>query len=199
MSYFFFFSSRRRHTRFLPVSWARRCVQETGQKTGTDYVKFKTTLTQKKEKLFAAGDINRWEIPSNHFQDIDKNEIQHNRKEAFSFMLPRETAIEHDLRDQFAFYNEQLFKELSRCFDYRYKEYARHFAEFSKLQSSNVTEFHVIWADVLSHFEVEGGLTKPIPIYKLSENYDNPNNQEGGEAEEKKEDEEQDVINEEQS
>eukprot|EP01015_Nassula_variabilis_P018559 TRINITY_DN3040_c0_g1_i8.p1 TRINITY_DN3040_c0_g1~~TRINITY_DN3040_c0_g1_i8.p1 ORF type:complete len:199 (+),score=59.79 TRINITY_DN3040_c0_g1_i8:1-597(+) len=26
----FFFSSRRRHTRFLPVSWARRCVQETG-------------------------------------------------------------------------------------------------------------------------------------------------------------------------
>eukprot|EP01015_Nassula_variabilis_P027370 TRINITY_DN55_c0_g1_i1.p1 TRINITY_DN55_c0_g1~~TRINITY_DN55_c0_g1_i1.p1 ORF type:complete len:293 (-),score=83.16 TRINITY_DN55_c0_g1_i1:95-973(-) len=27
---FFFFSSRRRHTRFLPVSWARRCVQETG-------------------------------------------------------------------------------------------------------------------------------------------------------------------------
>eukprot|EP00828_Plagiopyla_frontata_P008988 TRINITY_DN14575_c0_g1_i2.p4 TRINITY_DN14575_c0_g1~~TRINITY_DN14575_c0_g1_i2.p4 ORF type:complete len:119 (+),score=28.96 TRINITY_DN14575_c0_g1_i2:3-359(+) len=27
--YFFFFSSRRRHTRFLPVSWARRCVQET--------------------------------------------------------------------------------------------------------------------------------------------------------------------------
>eukprot|EP01015_Nassula_variabilis_P013681 TRINITY_DN21269_c0_g1_i1.p1 TRINITY_DN21269_c0_g1~~TRINITY_DN21269_c0_g1_i1.p1 ORF type:complete len:297 (+),score=37.64 TRINITY_DN21269_c0_g1_i1:2-892(+) len=28
----FFFSSRRRHTRFLPVSWARRCVQETGHK-----------------------------------------------------------------------------------------------------------------------------------------------------------------------
>eukprot|EP00828_Plagiopyla_frontata_P005746 TRINITY_DN12371_c0_g1_i1.p2 TRINITY_DN12371_c0_g1~~TRINITY_DN12371_c0_g1_i1.p2 ORF type:complete len:120 (+),score=31.32 TRINITY_DN12371_c0_g1_i1:21-380(+) len=27
--FFFFFSSRRRHTRFLPVSWARRCVQET--------------------------------------------------------------------------------------------------------------------------------------------------------------------------
>eukprot|EP00828_Plagiopyla_frontata_P039483 TRINITY_DN5194_c0_g1_i5.p3 TRINITY_DN5194_c0_g1~~TRINITY_DN5194_c0_g1_i5.p3 ORF type:complete len:132 (-),score=30.42 TRINITY_DN5194_c0_g1_i5:88-483(-) len=29
---FFFFSSRRRHTRFLPVSWARRCVQETAPK-----------------------------------------------------------------------------------------------------------------------------------------------------------------------
>eukprot|EP00828_Plagiopyla_frontata_P041433 TRINITY_DN5902_c0_g2_i14.p1 TRINITY_DN5902_c0_g2~~TRINITY_DN5902_c0_g2_i14.p1 ORF type:complete len:125 (+),score=11.39 TRINITY_DN5902_c0_g2_i14:22-396(+) len=31
MFYFFFFSSRRRHTRFLPVSWARRCVQETAK------------------------------------------------------------------------------------------------------------------------------------------------------------------------
>eukprot|EP00831_Metopus_contortus_P080185 TRINITY_DN8145_c0_g1_i1.p2 TRINITY_DN8145_c0_g1~~TRINITY_DN8145_c0_g1_i1.p2 ORF type:complete len:119 (-),score=28.24 TRINITY_DN8145_c0_g1_i1:486-842(-) len=28
--YFFFFSSRRRHTRCREVSWARRCVQETG-------------------------------------------------------------------------------------------------------------------------------------------------------------------------
>eukprot|EP01016_Furgasonia_blochmanni_P009965 TRINITY_DN1417_c0_g1_i16.p3 TRINITY_DN1417_c0_g1~~TRINITY_DN1417_c0_g1_i16.p3 ORF type:complete len:181 (+),score=66.46 TRINITY_DN1417_c0_g1_i16:2-544(+) len=28
--YFFFFSSRRRHTRSCLVSWARRCVQETG-------------------------------------------------------------------------------------------------------------------------------------------------------------------------
>eukprot|EP00831_Metopus_contortus_P013635 TRINITY_DN15545_c0_g1_i2.p3 TRINITY_DN15545_c0_g1~~TRINITY_DN15545_c0_g1_i2.p3 ORF type:complete len:138 (+),score=22.05 TRINITY_DN15545_c0_g1_i2:52-465(+) len=29
--FFFFFSSRRRHTRCREVSWARRCVQETGQ------------------------------------------------------------------------------------------------------------------------------------------------------------------------
>eukprot|EP00831_Metopus_contortus_P060850 TRINITY_DN52743_c0_g1_i1.p2 TRINITY_DN52743_c0_g1~~TRINITY_DN52743_c0_g1_i1.p2 ORF type:complete len:109 (-),score=50.02 TRINITY_DN52743_c0_g1_i1:14-340(-) len=28
---FFFFSSRRRHTRCREVSWARRCVQETGE------------------------------------------------------------------------------------------------------------------------------------------------------------------------
>eukprot|EP00831_Metopus_contortus_P080164 TRINITY_DN8137_c0_g1_i1.p2 TRINITY_DN8137_c0_g1~~TRINITY_DN8137_c0_g1_i1.p2 ORF type:complete len:124 (-),score=20.58 TRINITY_DN8137_c0_g1_i1:239-610(-) len=29
MGFFFFFSSRRRHTRCREVSWARRCVQET--------------------------------------------------------------------------------------------------------------------------------------------------------------------------
>eukprot|EP00831_Metopus_contortus_P003049 TRINITY_DN11131_c0_g1_i2.p2 TRINITY_DN11131_c0_g1~~TRINITY_DN11131_c0_g1_i2.p2 ORF type:complete len:108 (+),score=32.12 TRINITY_DN11131_c0_g1_i2:97-420(+) len=30
VSFTFFFSSRRRHTRCREVSWARRCVQETG-------------------------------------------------------------------------------------------------------------------------------------------------------------------------
>eukprot|EP00831_Metopus_contortus_P080586 TRINITY_DN8271_c0_g1_i1.p1 TRINITY_DN8271_c0_g1~~TRINITY_DN8271_c0_g1_i1.p1 ORF type:complete len:111 (-),score=31.87 TRINITY_DN8271_c0_g1_i1:22-354(-) len=32
---FFFFSSRRRHTRCREVSWARRCVQETAQSQST--------------------------------------------------------------------------------------------------------------------------------------------------------------------
>ncbi len=34
----FFFSSRRRHTRFALVSWARRCVRETG--IGLSFVQF---------------------------------------------------------------------------------------------------------------------------------------------------------------
>eukprot|EP00825_Cyclidium_porcatum_P013869 TRINITY_DN17357_c0_g1_i2.p4 TRINITY_DN17357_c0_g1~~TRINITY_DN17357_c0_g1_i2.p4 ORF type:complete len:114 (+),score=10.09 TRINITY_DN17357_c0_g1_i2:47-388(+) len=33
---FFFFSSRRRHTRSCLVSWARRCVQETGVNMARD-------------------------------------------------------------------------------------------------------------------------------------------------------------------
>eukprot|EP00831_Metopus_contortus_P044803 TRINITY_DN35918_c0_g1_i2.p2 TRINITY_DN35918_c0_g1~~TRINITY_DN35918_c0_g1_i2.p2 ORF type:complete len:139 (+),score=35.83 TRINITY_DN35918_c0_g1_i2:75-491(+) len=42
MFVFFFFSSRRRHTRCREVSWARRCVQETGTWASTFIVlKFK--------------------------------------------------------------------------------------------------------------------------------------------------------------
>eukprot|EP00831_Metopus_contortus_P064422 TRINITY_DN57673_c0_g1_i1.p1 TRINITY_DN57673_c0_g1~~TRINITY_DN57673_c0_g1_i1.p1 ORF type:complete len:199 (+),score=29.05 TRINITY_DN57673_c0_g1_i1:16-612(+) len=54
---FFFFSSRRRHTRCREVSWARRCVQETGTAliwtlvrslSGmTTYVNFKSTGAKK--------------------------------------------------------------------------------------------------------------------------------------------------------
>eukprot|EP00825_Cyclidium_porcatum_P028202 TRINITY_DN30515_c0_g1_i3.p1 TRINITY_DN30515_c0_g1~~TRINITY_DN30515_c0_g1_i3.p1 ORF type:complete len:247 (+),score=-9.18 TRINITY_DN30515_c0_g1_i3:65-805(+) len=42
---FFFFSSRRRHTRSCLVSWARRCVQETGSEDGV----FALTLARCRE------------------------------------------------------------------------------------------------------------------------------------------------------
>eukprot|EP01015_Nassula_variabilis_P024202 TRINITY_DN45_c0_g1_i1.p1 TRINITY_DN45_c0_g1~~TRINITY_DN45_c0_g1_i1.p1 ORF type:complete len:182 (+),score=80.97 TRINITY_DN45_c0_g1_i1:2-547(+) len=44
---FFFFSSRRRHTRFLPVSWARRCVQETGvHGDNNQYIEYKQKMNK---------------------------------------------------------------------------------------------------------------------------------------------------------
>eukprot|EP00831_Metopus_contortus_P020177 TRINITY_DN18859_c0_g1_i1.p2 TRINITY_DN18859_c0_g1~~TRINITY_DN18859_c0_g1_i1.p2 ORF type:complete len:145 (+),score=30.42 TRINITY_DN18859_c0_g1_i1:42-476(+) len=55
----FFFSSRRRHTRCREVSWARRCVQETGtnseislcfSKKGTDFLKIEIDLSTLREK-----------------------------------------------------------------------------------------------------------------------------------------------------
>ena len=33
---YYFFSSRRRHTRFLPVSWARRCVEDAAHETARE-------------------------------------------------------------------------------------------------------------------------------------------------------------------
>eukprot|EP00831_Metopus_contortus_P032533 TRINITY_DN26252_c0_g1_i2.p4 TRINITY_DN26252_c0_g1~~TRINITY_DN26252_c0_g1_i2.p4 ORF type:complete len:131 (-),score=36.39 TRINITY_DN26252_c0_g1_i2:16-408(-) len=42
---FFFFSSRRRHTRCREVSWARRCVQE------TDLKQLRILMIQKKEQM----------------------------------------------------------------------------------------------------------------------------------------------------
>eukprot|EP00831_Metopus_contortus_P016568 TRINITY_DN16975_c0_g1_i1.p2 TRINITY_DN16975_c0_g1~~TRINITY_DN16975_c0_g1_i1.p2 ORF type:complete len:126 (+),score=45.66 TRINITY_DN16975_c0_g1_i1:3-380(+) len=44
----FFFSSRRRHTRCREVSWARRCVQETGRKRKK--IRFPQQRRAKREK-----------------------------------------------------------------------------------------------------------------------------------------------------
>eukprot|EP00828_Plagiopyla_frontata_P030222 TRINITY_DN3928_c0_g1_i1.p1 TRINITY_DN3928_c0_g1~~TRINITY_DN3928_c0_g1_i1.p1 ORF type:complete len:870 (-),score=148.87 TRINITY_DN3928_c0_g1_i1:12-2621(-) len=48
---FFFFSSRRRHTRFLPVSWARRCVQETVQQVKQQLLKLQI-IKKEDKKLY---------------------------------------------------------------------------------------------------------------------------------------------------
>eukprot|EP00828_Plagiopyla_frontata_P006786 TRINITY_DN13053_c0_g1_i4.p2 TRINITY_DN13053_c0_g1~~TRINITY_DN13053_c0_g1_i4.p2 ORF type:complete len:342 (+),score=68.12 TRINITY_DN13053_c0_g1_i4:45-1070(+) len=72
--FFFFFSSRRRHTRFLPVSWARRCVQETVSTQSTWETKkmglgiylptpnkIKDTVAESSSKLkFAASSMQGW-------------------------------------------------------------------------------------------------------------------------------------------
>eukprot|EP01015_Nassula_variabilis_P006046 TRINITY_DN1459_c0_g1_i14.p3 TRINITY_DN1459_c0_g1~~TRINITY_DN1459_c0_g1_i14.p3 ORF type:complete len:125 (-),score=43.53 TRINITY_DN1459_c0_g1_i14:126-500(-) len=56
ISIIFFFSSRRRHTRFLPVSWARRCVQETETSVSDQKILEKAT------EIFGAYDLNRNDV-----------------------------------------------------------------------------------------------------------------------------------------
>eukprot|EP00831_Metopus_contortus_P016206 TRINITY_DN16764_c0_g1_i1.p2 TRINITY_DN16764_c0_g1~~TRINITY_DN16764_c0_g1_i1.p2 ORF type:complete len:142 (-),score=45.04 TRINITY_DN16764_c0_g1_i1:191-616(-) len=63
---FFFFSSRRRHTRCREVSWARRCVQETGYQRRVHgdtafvtIVKASENEIKKKTKKFAQRVINK--------------------------------------------------------------------------------------------------------------------------------------------
>eukprot|EP01015_Nassula_variabilis_P017466 TRINITY_DN2751_c0_g1_i3.p2 TRINITY_DN2751_c0_g1~~TRINITY_DN2751_c0_g1_i3.p2 ORF type:complete len:165 (+),score=48.21 TRINITY_DN2751_c0_g1_i3:2-496(+) len=69
IDYVFFFSSRRRHTRFLPVSWARRCVQETEieppkEQTNEDQeeVKQEVSLSKRKSKQ----DLSESDVLSNN-------------------------------------------------------------------------------------------------------------------------------------
>eukprot|EP00831_Metopus_contortus_P027975 TRINITY_DN23383_c0_g1_i1.p2 TRINITY_DN23383_c0_g1~~TRINITY_DN23383_c0_g1_i1.p2 ORF type:complete len:126 (+),score=43.45 TRINITY_DN23383_c0_g1_i1:85-462(+) len=57
----FFFSSRRRHTRCREVSWARRCVQETGTSTGS------TSCTTCKKGQFFDGLSECIDCPAGHY------------------------------------------------------------------------------------------------------------------------------------
>eukprot|EP00828_Plagiopyla_frontata_P024635 TRINITY_DN31439_c0_g1_i1.p1 TRINITY_DN31439_c0_g1~~TRINITY_DN31439_c0_g1_i1.p1 ORF type:complete len:167 (+),score=16.71 TRINITY_DN31439_c0_g1_i1:3-503(+) len=63
----FFFSSRRRHTRFLPVSWARRCVQETVSTQSTwDWTYEMVVPTFVREIDFAFRDeLDNWDTNNN--------------------------------------------------------------------------------------------------------------------------------------
>eukprot|EP00831_Metopus_contortus_P041845 TRINITY_DN32904_c0_g1_i1.p2 TRINITY_DN32904_c0_g1~~TRINITY_DN32904_c0_g1_i1.p2 ORF type:complete len:117 (-),score=27.03 TRINITY_DN32904_c0_g1_i1:213-563(-) len=61
MKLFFFFSSRRRHTRCREVSWARRCVQETGTLFWEVLIRvsiFSSRELQRIELFFSFGRLN---------------------------------------------------------------------------------------------------------------------------------------------
>ena len=85
------------------------------------------------------------------------------------------------IKDKFAFYNQQVSEELSRCFDDKSKRYLSHFSNLSKIQTdviydvTNISTYiynynrilkaHIIWADVLTHF---GEVTGENPPKKMS-------------------------------
>lgn len=57
------------------------------------------------------GDPSKWDLPA----DLPKTvqEIKINKAEAFKFMLPNETRLVSDLRDNLAFMNRQLVDEVN--------------------------------------------------------------------------------------
>eukprot|EP01017_Pseudomicrothorax_dubius_P037480 TRINITY_DN5499_c0_g2_i8.p1 TRINITY_DN5499_c0_g2~~TRINITY_DN5499_c0_g2_i8.p1 ORF type:complete len:449 (-),score=82.50 TRINITY_DN5499_c0_g2_i8:47-1393(-) len=132
---------------------------------GQEYIRHKMKVDQKKERLFQLGDISKWEMTPAQLQGLDKAEILKNKGEALKVMLPKETALEFQLRDQFAFYNQQNHTEVKRSFGYINTEYRNHFANLAKLQSNTLANIHVVWADLLANFSEAGApLSKPSSI-----------------------------------
>ena len=48
--------------------------------------------------------------------------------------------MQNDLRDQFAFFNNKAFKDIERCVEVKCRTYSKHFIDFAKLQSENLTD-----------------------------------------------------------
>jgi len=119
---------------------------------GLEYVRRKKELFAKKEKLFALGDITKWELSSAKLREYSREELMKNKALAMELMLPKETAQVAELRTQFAFYNAQCFSEITKGLQEKCKQYAGNFHEFAKLQADNLTEVHVHWADMMAHF-----------------------------------------------
>eukprot|EP00831_Metopus_contortus_P069539 TRINITY_DN6259_c0_g1_i1.p2 TRINITY_DN6259_c0_g1~~TRINITY_DN6259_c0_g1_i1.p2 ORF type:complete len:168 (-),score=43.97 TRINITY_DN6259_c0_g1_i1:144-647(-) len=76
---FFFFSSRRRHTRCREVSWARRCVQETGTWESDQSINVKLCSIVSKENVCCSDfthllrDLKFFVVSTSIKQDKDKS------------------------------------------------------------------------------------------------------------------------------
>lgn len=75
------------------------------------YVNEKVRLTNKKEKLWAAGDQTKWEIVD-EFNKVDKAQLKANKSYAMSTMCTRETQVLDNLKKRLGFANRTNFEEL---------------------------------------------------------------------------------------
>jgi len=53
--------------------------------------------------------------------------------------------IENDLKDQFAYINNQTFEEVFRCFNEKFDRYCQHYVDFSALQSEFISDVRVFF------------------------------------------------------
>eukprot|EP00831_Metopus_contortus_P033054 TRINITY_DN26557_c0_g1_i3.p1 TRINITY_DN26557_c0_g1~~TRINITY_DN26557_c0_g1_i3.p1 ORF type:complete len:173 (+),score=72.76 TRINITY_DN26557_c0_g1_i3:63-581(+) len=97
---FFFFSSRRRHTRCREVSWARRCVQETG--INAEYMGRKRRKPKKKARIAKFGIVNepdKVKARVERFKGTEAKGQQEKKEERQKrFTIPDKEAIKREER-----------------------------------------------------------------------------------------------------
>eukprot|EP00831_Metopus_contortus_P029961 TRINITY_DN24620_c0_g1_i1.p2 TRINITY_DN24620_c0_g1~~TRINITY_DN24620_c0_g1_i1.p2 ORF type:complete len:128 (-),score=67.45 TRINITY_DN24620_c0_g1_i1:166-549(-) len=76
---FFFFSSRRRHTRCREVSWARRCVQETG--INAEYMGIEETKKKSKEIMDKKNKMENKQVSKQSTKEKEKEDLMRYRSE----------------------------------------------------------------------------------------------------------------------
>ncbi|CAD8184943.1 unnamed protein product [Paramecium pentaurelia] len=110
-----------------------------------EYERFKSRLEQKKNKLFTSQDFNRWEIPAVQLKAFQDSNLTQNKEFSFQIMLPQETIIQEDLKNIFAYYNNQSYLEVTKLFENTVSEFSDHFTTFCSLQKEQIAEQKLIW------------------------------------------------------
>ena len=94
------------------------------------YISEKSDLTQKKEKLFALGDINKWEITD--FSSVDVFALKQDKTYAFSKMCTQATNKIKMYENLLSYYNRQNMNELKKLFQENAKRYLSKIKEFTE-------------------------------------------------------------------
>lgn len=66
-------------------------------------------------------------------------------------MLAKESSLDLEMKMNLAFYTNYTCQEIRRLLQDRIKDYSEHFMNFGKLQTDNITEMHIMWADTLTN------------------------------------------------
>jgi hypothetical protein len=103
------------------------------------YLEQKNSLAKKKEKLFAEGQVEKWELE----RKIDKS----NRAEAMGAMLPRDTKKLAKVRDIYGLFNNEMHEEIVRYFSSKNQQLGAKLQKSCKNETRLCSEMMMIWVD----------------------------------------------------
>lgn len=104
------------------------------------YQERKNTLLRKKEKLFAEGVVEKWELE----RKVDKT----NRVEAMAAMLPKENKKLMRVRDIYGLYTSELHEEVQRYFATKNLQQGVKLQQMCRSETRLCSEMMMIWVDV---------------------------------------------------
>lgn len=110
-----------------------------------NFVKSDNKLQEKKLKLWQQADPSRWGINDPR---IDIAALRSSKDYALSKMIPQETSAVSVMKDEYAYYNFQVYAELERVLTDNSILDNRHFSQWARTMSSHSAEEKVFWESV---------------------------------------------------
>jgi hypothetical protein len=115
----------------------------------SNFHKAEAKLNPKKDKLWYAGDLTKWELSAED-RKLDPVVLWHDKALAYNKMLPGETSAVSQLHDRFAYFNSRVKQESERVLWENSFLDITHFSDFTKKQSAHYTHLHVEWSQAFA-------------------------------------------------
>ena len=113
------------------------------------YEKSLSKLNLKKEKLWIAGDVNKWGLTN---EDLwNASILKTDKPQAISRMLHKETIDTERIKDEYAYFNFQSRSEVRRFLLDNQLIDNLHFTEFARSMCNHTTKIHVNWGELIAN------------------------------------------------
>ena len=110
----------------------------------------KTRLNNKKEKLYALRDINKWEIQRGYFP-IDENRLLNDKNYAMENICTKETYALENLHKQFAYCNKMNMDEIKKLININCEKFVSNTKLFAEELYPTLTDSITVWTTLTSY------------------------------------------------
>ena len=133
--------------RYMEVKELKEILKERENRLQS-FVKASEKLEAKKTKLWAQGDVSKWNLSASDLLDIPG--LRSDKAQAFARMLPSETLQVQGLQDSYGYCNYLAKGEVYRMISYCNEQEKTHFAEVSLLMEQCLQSLALEWRTLSS-------------------------------------------------